>query len=163
MMHLYLVQHGEAKSEAEDSARPLSEQGAEWVRRMAAWSVNGQIRVDQIRHSGKLRAAQTAELFHEQLRPPGGVIAVSGIGPKDDVLGTAKALDREGQAIMLVCHLPFLSRLASQLLIGDPDKALVRFRNAGIVCLARDGGEWLIDWTLVPELLPKRTDSDAGN
>jgi phosphohistidine phosphatase len=158
MMHLYLVQHGEAKSEAQDSARPLSEQGAEWVRRMAAWSANGHMEVDRICHSGKRRAAQTAELFEERLKPPGGALASAGMGPKDDVLATAEALNRERRSIMLVGHLPFLSRLVSQLLIGDPNKALVQFRNAGIVCLSRDGGEWVLNWTLLPELLPSRAE-----
>ena len=54
---------------------------------------------------------------------------------------------------MLVGHLPFLSRLASQLVIGDPDKHLLRFRNVGIVCLSRDEDKWLISWNFVPQLL----------
>ena len=37
-MDLFLVQHGEAKSEAEDPERSLTDRGAEAVRRMAAWA-----------------------------------------------------------------------------------------------------------------------------
>lgn len=44
MIRLYLVRHGEAKSAAEDPARPLT-------------------------NSGKLRAVQTAELMAEALMP----------------------------------------------------------------------------------------------
>jgi phosphohistidine phosphatase len=54
---------------------------------------------------------------------------------------------------MLVGHLPHLSRLASWLLIGDPGKEILRFRNGGIVCLARAGGRWLLQWILAPELV----------
>lgn len=152
-MNLYLVQHGEAKSKTEDPKRPLAVRGAESVRRIAAWSVQAQLCVEQIRHSGKKCAEQTAELLAERLRPAGGVIAISGIGATDDVNPIANAIDAEEQAIMLVSHLPFLSRLASQLVVGDPDKPLLRFRNAGIVCLSRDEGQWLINWTVVPQLL----------
>lgn len=152
-MNLYLVQHGEAKSEKEDPTRPLSKRGDEDVRRIAAWSAHVQLRIDQIRHSGKKRAEQTAGLFAERLRPVAGHVAISGIGPADDVLPIANAIDGEDQAIMLVGHLPFLSRLASQLVVGDPAKELIRFRNAGIVCLSRDEGKWIIGWSVDPQLL----------
>jgi phosphohistidine phosphatase len=152
-MNLYLVQHGEAKSKAEDPARPLADRGAEVVRRMAEWSATRQLAVDQIRHSGKRRAEETAELFAQRLKPAGGVVAVSGMGPTDDVRPIATAVDREEQDIMLVGHLPFLGRLASQLVIGNADRNLIRFQNAGIVCLSHDEGDWLIRWTMVPELL----------
>jgi phosphohistidine phosphatase SixA len=51
-MDLFLVQHGEAKSEAEDPERSLTDRGAEAVRRMAAWAAQVGVKVDQIRHSG---------------------------------------------------------------------------------------------------------------
>ena len=38
-------------------------------------------------------------------------------------------------SIMLVGNLPHLSRLVSLLLTGNPEIEVVRFRNAGIVCL----------------------------
>ena len=65
-MDLYLVQHGEAKSEAEDPERPLTLQDIEAVRRMASWASQVGVRVDQIRHSGKRRAEQTAALLAER-------------------------------------------------------------------------------------------------
>jgi phosphohistidine phosphatase len=152
-MNLYLIQHGEAKPKAEDPTCPLSDRGVALVRRIAVWSAQAQLPVDQIRHSGKKRADQTAELFAEQLKPARGVVAISGIAPMDVVLPIANALDLEEQTIMIVGHLPFLSRLASQLLVGDQDKYLIRFRNAGVVCLSRDEGKWLISWIVVPQLL----------
>ena len=152
-MNLYLVQHGEAKPKTEDPTRPLSERGAELVRKIAAWSGHAQLSVEEIRHSGKKRAEQTAALLAESLKPTGGVIAISGIDPQDDVNPIANAIDAEKQAIMLVGHLPFLSRLASRLVIGDPDKPLLQFHNAGIVCLSRDEKQWLISWSVVPQLL----------
>jgi phosphohistidine phosphatase len=53
-----------------------------------------------------------------------------------------------------VGHLPFLSRLASLLLVGDPERTLVRFRMGGIVCLTGgpSTGGWIVAWMLTPEL-----------
>jgi phosphohistidine phosphatase len=56
--------------------------------------------------------------------------------------------------VMLVGHMPHMSRLASLLLTGDPSPGPVHFRNAGIVCLVRDpGGHWGIEWVITPYLL----------
>jgi phosphohistidine phosphatase len=57
---------------------------------------------------------------------------------------------------MLVGHLPFLGRLASFLLSGDPEAGVVRFRNAGIVCLSDQEGKWAVNWVM-PSDLVKRT------
>ena len=152
-MELYLVQHGEAKPESEDPERPLTDRGAETVRRMAAWAAQVGLKVDQIRHSGKRRAEQTAALLGERLNPAQGVIAVAGLNPNDDVRPVAEAIRAEQAAVMLVGHLPHLSRLANLLLTGDPEGGVLCFQMAGIVCLVREGGQWAVDWAVPPELL----------
>ncbi len=81
-MTLFLVQHGEARPGNEDSERSLTEHGAETVSRMADWAARTGIRVDQIRHSGKLRAEQTASIFAKKLDAPKGIIAVKGLNPR---------------------------------------------------------------------------------
>jgi len=111
------------------------------------------IKVDQIRHSGKLRAEQTASIFAKRLDPPKGVIAVKGLNPKDDVTQVAASLQGDQESIMLVGHLPHLSRLVSLLATGKSEREIVRFRNAGIVCLTQQDGKWAIDWVMEPELL----------
>ena len=70
---------------------------------------------------------------------------VAGLQPKDDVRPMAAALERETEALMLVGHLPFLGRLVGQLVAADADSAVVRFTNAGIVCLCREEDQWSID------------------
>lgn len=152
-MELLLVQHGEAKAESEDSTRPLTDRGAETVRRVAAWASQAGVTVAQIRHSGKRRAGQTAEILAEQLRPGKGVIAVEGLRPNDDVRAMAATLTGESEPVMLVGHLPFLSRLAGLLVAGEPDAVIVRFKNSGIVCLHRQEERWSIDWAMPPELV----------
>jgi phosphohistidine phosphatase len=125
-MELYLVQHGEAKPEAEDPERPLTERGEEAVRQMAAWAAQVGVRVVQIRHSGKRRAEQTAALLTERLSPAQGVIAVEGLKPIADPRPVVETLQSEHQPITLVGHLPFLSRLASLLVVENPEGGIIR-------------------------------------
>ena len=89
--HLYLVQHGEAKSKEEDPERPLSETGRKTVEHVAAWAARMGLGVTLIRHSGKLRAQQTAAIFLENLQPPGGMEAYPGLNPHDDVSPVSRA------------------------------------------------------------------------
>ena len=152
-MILYLVQHGKAKSSEEDHARPLSSKGLEEVRKVAAWSAQIGLKVDQIRHSGKKRAEQTAEIFAEKIKPGQGVKAVEGLGPMDDINPVADELNREEKNLMLVGHLPFLSRLVSRLVAGNPDKPLLQFQNAAIVCLVRQENQWIFEWYIIPSCL----------
>jgi phosphohistidine phosphatase len=152
-MELYLVQHGESKLETEDLERPLTERGAETVRRMAAWAAQVGVRVAQIRHSGKRRAEQTAALLGERLKPSKGMIAVEGLKPNDDPRPVAEWLQSENESIMLVGHLPFLSRFASLLVTGTPEDGIIHFQQGGIVCLVPHEGKWSINWVMLPELL----------
>jgi phosphohistidine phosphatase len=152
-MELYLVQHGEAKPEADDPERSLTERGADAVRRMAAWAAQVGVRAAQIRHSGKRRAEQTATLLAERLDPADGVIAIEGLKPNDDVRPVAEALQAEPKPVMLVGHLPFLSRLASLLVVGNPEGGVIRFQQGGIVCLVQEEGKWIVNWVMPPELL----------
>jgi phosphohistidine phosphatase len=154
---LYLVQHGEAVPKAENPKRPLSERGHLDVEHVAAFAHRAGVRVHQIRHSGKRRAQETAKILGAELEPPGGVVALPGLGPKDDVRPTAELLNREIQPIMLVGHRPFMDRLAGWLVAGDRNRSVVRFYKGGIVCLERDpqSGEWAVVWAVTPGLFPE--------
>jgi phosphohistidine phosphatase len=152
-MTLLLVQHGEAKAETEDPERSLTERGAEIVERMADWATRTGIKVGQIRHSGKLRAEQTATIFAKKLNTPTGIIAVKGLNPNDEVTQLAASLHGDQESIMLVGHLPHLSRLVGMLVTSNPDNVVVRFRNAGIVCLSQQEEKWALDWVIQPDLL----------
>ncbi len=152
-MELYLVQHGEAKPETEEPERPLTERGAETVRRMATWAAQAGVRVAQIRHSGKRRAEQTAALLAERLNPSMGAVATEGLMPNDDPRPLVESLQAESEPLMLVGHLPFLSRLASLLVASDPEGHVIHFQQAGIVCLQREDDKWSVRWLMSPELL----------
>ncbi|MFX0062544.1 MAG: phosphohistidine phosphatase SixA [Candidatus Hermodarchaeota archaeon] len=151
-MKLYLAQHGEAKSKDEDPERPLTDHGIEDVRKIAKFIAKNKPAIREIRHSGKLRAKQTAEILADYLQPL-TIVAVEGIAPLDDVEPVAEELANETKELMIVGHLPFLDRLTAKLLTGDSHASIVRFRQGGIVCLTVDDSNWKICWMITPELV----------
>jgi phosphohistidine phosphatase len=152
-MQVYLVQHGLAKSKEEDPARPLTRAGREEVERVARAAAAAGVRPASILHSGKTRARQTAEIFAGQVRPAHGVHAVEGLDPRDEPQRIRERVEQAHGPVMLVGHLPHLSRLAALLLAGSPEREIVAFRNAGVVCLERQEGRFAVRWVLPPELV----------
>ncbi len=150
-MKLYLVRHGEAKTEQEDPERGLTDRGREAIEWMAAWASQAGVNADQIRHSGKRRAEQTALILGETLRPMDGVVAISGLAPNDDVRPMARIIHGESNPLMLVGHLPFLGRLAGLLLGNDPEDGVVHFSAGQMVCLVREGDRWGVSWSVAPD------------
>ncbi len=151
-MVVYLVQHGEAVPKDVDPGRPLTDQGRRDVECTALMAARLGLEVRQIRHSGKARAAQTAQILGKALSPPDGVVATSGLAPKADVQPVAEALGAEADPMMLVGHLPFLARLAGLLMTGDVNRPVVGFQMGAIVCLVREDGLWQVAWILTPEM-----------
>ena len=154
-MDLYLMQHGEATTEAENPERPLTEAGRATVHRVSARARAAGVQVEACVHSGKLRAEETARLLVSALGGAADVVARAGLGPKDDVAPTAQWLrTTEYDALAVVGHLPFLDRLASLLIAGDEEAQVVRFRMGGLVKLEpKDEGEgFAVAWVLPPEL-----------
>ncbi len=151
-MALYLVQHGKSLPKEVDPERSLSTEGVSEVKLIAGVAENYQVKVEKIFHSGKQRAAQTADLFSDALKPARGVARMQGLDPLDDVEALVPKLDA-GQDIMLVGHLPFMERLVSRLTTGTPEHTVFKFQNGGIVCLDQsEGGKWHIKWALMPNI-----------
>ena len=151
-MSIYLVQHAPAVAKEEDPARSLSAEGVATAERIAAVAAGYHVQVARILHSGKKRARQTAEIFAAALAPPGGVVAHEGLDPHDDPVRFLPALAGQDD-VMVVGHLPFLSRLTSLLIAGDPDLPIFLYQNGGIVCLTEIAeGKWAIQWTLMPKI-----------
>ena len=154
-MNLYLVQHGRSKSKEEDPDRPLTDRGEAEVRKTASHvASHAGIAVRRIVHSGKTRARQTAEILGEFLKPQGGVEAAEGLDPMADPGIWAAKTAGQTVDVMLVGHLPHLSRLASLLICGNAEIKVIDFKNGGIVCLNRDDeGDWTVGWIVVPEVV----------
>lgn len=152
-MNLFLVQHGQAKSKEEDPERSLNDTGIKATKKVAGWLAASGIQVDEIIHSGKKRAEQTAQIFAGYLSPSKGVNVSTGLNPKDDVQPITDKLKGHSDSLMIISHLPFLASLAGLLICGDPDKVLIRFQNSGVLCLHQDKDYWSISWMVVPDLV----------
>lgn len=151
MMDFYLVRHGEAKPEHEDPRRPLSDQGRRDVEKLARALAARKINVAEVLHSDKLRARETAEVLADALSPERGTREIRGLSPEDDPMLARGDLEAAEEPLMLVGHLPHLSRLVSLLVRGDPEIQSVNFTPAAVVCLSHVGGIWELRWTLTPD------------
>ncbi len=154
-MRVYLVRHGKASKDPQhktDAERPLTERGRADVAAMAKFLRKATVEVAQIRHSGLVRAAQTAEILGQQLKPPGGVIAVRGLHYADPVDELARELHYEAEPVMLVGHNPFMEYLAAAMLATNLGRTPVWFATSTIACLDYIDGEWTVKWVLHREL-----------
>jgi phosphohistidine phosphatase len=159
-MTLYLIRHGEAKSKEEDPGRGLTDVGAANAQRAGNFlkKVLLQNKHASIWHSGKKRAEQTARIVAETLKHDIPVETRKGLAPNDDISIIKKEIETVRQdALVIIGHLPYLSRLASALLTGDQEREIIHFRNVCIVCLAAEGeGEfrsWALQWMVVPNII----------
>jgi phosphohistidine phosphatase len=153
-MKLYLIQHGEAKSEVEDPERSLTARGEKQVTSISKVAMGLHIRPSKVYHSGKLRAKQTAEIITSALKIPNLFVqATQGLNPNEDIRPWAEQISKETEDLMLVGHLPFLEKLTSFLLCGNENARPLLFRYGAIVCLEqKEDKNWAIRWILTPEM-----------
>ena len=153
-MLLYLVQHAEAKNEEEDPERGLTDKGFRDIARTAVYVQKLGLTVSAVHHSGKKRAAQTAKVLADYLKPEKGAAETDSLAPLDDPETWAKRIAEMNGDILLAGHLPYLAKLAGLLLCRDKEKMFVDFRMGGIVCLKRfDDGKWAMEWMIIPEMI----------
>ncbi len=152
-MALFLVQHGKNLKKDVDPEQSLSEEGEAEVKKIAETAAGYNVKIDEIRHSGKKRARQTAEIFASRLASPDAVSEMEGIKALDDPTSAAQSIDT-GRNVMLVGHLPFMERMTSYLTAGTTEITVMKFQNGGIVCLDKleEDGSWAIKWTLMPRI-----------
>ena len=153
-MKIYLVQHGEACAKEVDPDRPLTDQGKADIERLAAFLKRAGIQVERVIHSGKLRAAQTAELLAHAMAEGVELESCSLINPNDNPSTFDWQSDSRDRDTLVVGHLPFMAKLVSHLLIEDENRLITAWQPGSIVCLQReDAGPWRINWMIRPELL----------
>ncbi len=152
MVSVYLVQHGKAFDEKVDPERRLTPEGVSETERVARFLGGVGVAVTEIVHSGKARARQTAEIMARYLGV-GSVREVDGLNPNDDPRIWFERISGLSHDIMIVGHLPHLSRLTSLLIMGNPDIRVVEFRYSGVLKLSRVEGGWVINWFITPDLV----------
>ncbi len=149
-MRVCLVRHGEARSKEEDPERHLTERGVEEARRIAKFLKRVGIGVEEVLHSGKTRARETAEIVASELGAR--VSEAEGLNPLDDPSEWASRLGEVEEDVVLVGHLPHLSRLAGLLLTGAPSE-FVKLSSGGALCLERSEGGWVLVYLVSPDIV----------
>lgn len=152
-MKLLLVRHGDALSCQMDPDRRLSEQGIMDVTRVAQYLKSLGWNLDDIRHSEKLRAKQTAEILAKELSgvPPK---LMQGLLPNDDIAHAIKEAEQCVHNLVLVSHLPFLPKLALELLGKKSAPGFASFLPGGVLVLSRQPSSiWVADQKISPETL----------
>lgn len=153
-MKVYLVRHGDAVSSEVDPERPLSDEGRAQVEKIASFIKPLAIRVEHIWHSGKARAAQTAEILDGAVAAEKGCSSREGLKPNDSASSVAEEIDAYDTDLMIVGHLPLMGNLASLLLAGKETAEVTAFDAGAIACLERrNHGPWQINWMIRPEIL----------
>ena len=142
------MRHGETVSGMPDWQRVLSDKGRAQSSAMAQSARRHGLSVAWVYHSGILRAQQTAELVAAVLAPEQGLREISGLCPEDDPLIVKARVDSANQSVLLVSHMPFLSRLAGLMTTGDSDRSVIEFGPATLVCLTQQANGWKFTWSL---------------
>jgi phosphohistidine phosphatase len=150
-MNLYLVRHGEAKSKDEDPARGLSDSGISDVKKVAAYLAGMNLKVNNIYHSVKLRAMQTAQIIADSIGIDQAITEADGLAPMDDPRIWFERIHELKDDTMLVGHLPYLSILSALLISGDRGNGLVEFEAGSVACIQRsEDGSWQLKWKAAP-------------
>jgi phosphohistidine phosphatase len=148
---ILILRHGQAKAKEEDPQRGLSDRGRSEVERVAGALSSFLPPLAEIRHSGKLRAGETALIMARAVGAEKRVRAHPGLDPDDPASAAAAELEAWTGNLAVVGHLPHLNRLISLLLTGRDTPELFHLPAAGAVCLEREQGLWRVRWMLTPE------------
>lgn len=149
-MKVMLLQHGDAKPENVDPARPLTEKGEQQAKKAAEFLKRLPFYPDLIVHSGKKRALETAEIICFAL---GGIRLEErkGIGPNDDIAPLFDEIIKETRSLMIVGHQPFLGKLASKLL--KMEVPVIDLANASPLILTKTAEGFVVDTYIKNEYL----------
>lgn len=145
-MSIYLVQHGKALTKEVDKNRSLSVDGRQETESVAQKLGKLELAIENICHSGKTRAAETAELLAMHLGNC-GISEIAGMAPNDDVIQFSAAIHDN---TMYVGHLPHLDKLLSFLTCGNQNSNVLQFTNSAVVCLKKTDQSYSISWYITP-------------
>ena len=148
-MYLYLMRHGVANDVSSDPEQGLSDSGRADVQRLADRLKQKPVTFEQVYHSIKARARQTAELMQQTLSERAGINAYPHIKPNDNPEILLQDMHNWKLDTLVVSHLPFLPNLIAALTGNVP--ADIGFQPATVVCLRGDMETgWNILWVEAP-------------
>ena len=159
---LYLIRHGVAAERGEnfpdDTKRPLTNEGAQKLRKEAKSLVALDITLDVILTSPLVRARQTAELVAAAFRNPPPIVTMASLAPGSAHHTIIEELSKQHRRhhIALVGHEPGLGELAGRL-IGS--RRPLEFKKGAIcridVHALPPAGPGQLRWFLTPRIMRK--------
>ena len=162
-MILYLLRHAIALSRDEwresDRDRPLSSKGEQIMRRIADRMLEIPLSFDLILSSPYRRAEQTANIVASTFKLKSALQFTDHLTPDGDseeLIRSLTSLHPLPDSILLVGHEPYLSQLASTLVVGTSDLPLT-LKKAGLVKLSIGSLRYrrcaTLEWLLAPGVL----------
>ena len=155
-MKLYLMRHGEAAFKEDDPAQGLTPEGKRAIEQLAKKLAHNSSRspteqkigFEQVFHSEKTRAQQTAVIVSSIIAPGVTPLYRENLKPNDDPKDLLPDIETWTQDTLITSHLPFIPSLLSLL---TTDQQPVRFDPGTIVCLSKNNSEWHLEWVSKPE------------
>jgi len=155
-MKLYLMRHGEAASKTVDPKQGLTHNGKLAIEQLANKLVQTysqqpaeqRINIEQVFHSEKTRAQQTAEIMTKIIAPNVTPLLRENLKPNDNPELLLPEIDTWTQETLITSHLPFIPGLLNLL---TKNHQPVSFTPGTIVCLRKDDSHWQLEWSTRPE------------
>lgn len=137
-MKLYLMRHGDYASS--DITKPLTQKGVDDINRIVSYLQEHGAQVEEIWHSPKMRAVESAEIM-------GKVLGCEFLQEKEYL--TPNASPRQAledlvdinKDMAIVSHLPFIPHLLSELFPGKMS-AFIALPASSVVIVERVDGQW---------------------
>jgi phosphohistidine phosphatase len=142
-LRLFLIRHASAAERgtaySDDSQRPLIHKGVKQAKQLSLFFKQLDITLDRLFSSPYTRAAQTAEPLSRCLVKGRRVEYLDHLTTANYLQLIAdihEYLTQDDRVIALVGHEPFMSGLASYLLIGDEVALAIRFKKGAVMELS---------------------------
>ncbi len=150
-MDLYFLRHGAAVANGE---RPLSEEGARQVKRIARWIKRSELGLGTVFTSPLVRARETADIVGAELGLEPVVTDLLDSGSTLRRVAELLAANPPDAGVLLVGHEPDFGTIISQLIGGGS----IEMKKAGLArleCERIEAGSACLRWLLPPRLMER--------
>ena len=154
-MKLYLMRHGEAASKEDDPKQGLTKNGKLAIERLAhkllqqtQQARERKINIEQVFHSDKARAQQTAEIMASILAPEVTPQCRENLKPNDNPEELISDIETWSKDTLITSHLPFIPNLLNLL---TQHQQSISFIPGTIACLSNASTNWNVEWVISPE------------
>ncbi len=156
-MEIYLLRHGDYTDAPQDPTKGLNNQGKEEVETITKFLSSQNFQPEQIWHSDKKRAIQSAEII---AAPLNSVVLKerNDLGPLDSYQKIVQEIMGSNyNQLCIVGHLPFLDLIASALLVpasSSPQQvSFFKFQTASLALIELKSGQSQLKYFLSPSEL----------